>query len=197
MMPYYLVRLIVLGFKMQQDINPLNDGKRELSGEKKVALGKGIALDRIKKCSKSLGVTVNDFMTAALSMAMKRYFLSKDDKKTTKINVGIPVSIRWEMYKTFESVVQENKFAPYPYTLHLAEDPKEALIAVRKESQHLKSSMGIVYATYFFCLIFFSVLPYSVSCKMNDVMSLPTTMAFSNTPGCVKPISYKGSEALS
>jgi len=140
---------------------------------KEVALGKSISLDVIKNCSKKLGVTVNDLMTAALSMAMKRYFLSKDDTKTVQINVGIPVSIRWEMYKTFESVQQENKFAPYSYTLHLASDPREALDAVRRESQNLKSSMGIVYATYFFALIVFSLLPYPLACKLNDVMTMP------------------------
>jgi hypothetical protein len=45
-----------------------------------VALGKKLELAPVKEACKKLGVTVNDLMTCALSIALKRYFISVGDE---------------------------------------------------------------------------------------------------------------------
>jgi NRPS condensation-like uncharacterized protein len=61
---------------MVQDVNPFHDGKRELTGDKKLYLGDNFKLETIKEASKKLGVTINDLMMTALSVGINRYFAS-------------------------------------------------------------------------------------------------------------------------
>lgn len=110
--------------------NPLHDGVRKITGIKKVALGKKIDLAPLKEACKKLGVTVNDLMTCALSIALKRYFISVGDTQTSSIKIAMPVNIRWTPYDTYDSVKLENKFAPVAVDLPLLSDPQRALPAV-------------------------------------------------------------------
>lgn len=113
---------------MKQDKNILHDGSRtNLSGTKHIAMGEAISFADIKKASRHFGVTINDVMMCALSNALAQFF--EEQKDTSKqINIIIPANIRWKMYKTFENVVLENKFAPVALKLPLIKDPKQALV---------------------------------------------------------------------
>jgi len=112
MLPYTICKVLFDGLMMKWDRNPLNDGVRNLTGEKVLSLGKKFDFQHLKTATRSLKITINDFMMTALSMAVKRHFTAKGDDTTAQINVAIPVSIRWEPYTTFDSVKLENKFAP-------------------------------------------------------------------------------------
>jgi hypothetical protein len=72
---YTIPKYFYTAIKLRRDKNPLHDGVRELSGEKVTALkGREFKFDEVKQASKSLSITINDLMTSALSMAVKRYF---------------------------------------------------------------------------------------------------------------------------
>ena len=55
-------------------VNPIHDGKRELTGVKKCVISELFSFEKIKKSSKVLKVTINDLLTSALSVGFKRFF---------------------------------------------------------------------------------------------------------------------------
>ena len=57
--------------------------------------------------------------------------------------------------------------------------------------------MGDVYASYIMNLICGSLLPIFVMKFAMNQATLPATLAFSNTPGALRPIESKGSDMLS
>ena len=56
---------------MKQDLNPLNDGVRKLSGKKISATSSDIRFADVKNASKQLKVTINDMVTACAGTAVK------------------------------------------------------------------------------------------------------------------------------
>jgi hypothetical protein len=102
---YTLPKYIWTSLMLRKDKNPLHDGVRELSGDKVTALeSKVFNFDEVKEASRSLSITINDLMTSALSMAVKRYFQAKGGPSADAqaINIAVPVSMRWSGYETFE-----------------------------------------------------------------------------------------------
>lgn len=94
-----------------------------MTGEKRTAIeNKVFNFDEVKAASKVLGITINDLMTSALSIAIKKYFVSQGDEKADFINIAVPVSMRWEAYDTFDSVKCENKFSPMAVNIPLIAD---------------------------------------------------------------------------
>jgi len=170
--------------------NPLHDGKREVTGVKNVALGKKTELAPVKEACKKLGVTVNDMMTCALSIALKRYFISVGDEQTSSCKIAMPVNIRWKPYNTFESVKLENKFAPIAVEIPLLSDPERALPAVYSVTSNMKSKFAEIYATYVGILMMGNIAPASLIAKLNDMVSMSPTLAFSNMPGILTPIHF-------
>lgn len=72
--PFFLPRVIWSVMTTWQDRNPLNDGKRELSGRKIAATSSDIKFAEVKAASKALGVTINDMVSACLAAAVAQYF---------------------------------------------------------------------------------------------------------------------------
>jgi NRPS condensation-like uncharacterized protein len=67
----------------------------------------------IKALSKTIGVTINDIVTSALSTSLKKMFKeNNDDSKNYQL--VIPANIRFKFYPTREEVILENKFAALP-----------------------------------------------------------------------------------
>lgn len=119
--------------------NPLHDGVRKLSGDKRVALSDQLDFNEIKDASRALGVTINDMVTASLSTAIKKYFVLKGDERSRFIKICVPANIRWSHYKTFESVVLENRFAAIPMLIPLESDLDQALVRVGNVTAQLKT----------------------------------------------------------
>jgi hypothetical protein len=129
-------------------------------------------------------------MTCALSIALKRYFISVGDDRTSSLKIAMPVNIRWEPYATFDSVKLENKFAPVTVEIPLLSDPKRALPAVYSVTSNMKSKFAEIYATYVGIRMLGLVAPASLIAKLNDVASIAPTLAFSNMPGILTPINF-------
>jgi NRPS condensation-like uncharacterized protein len=154
-------------------------------------MGEAISFADIKASSRAFGVTINDVMMCALSSALAKYFAEHDDKNK-QINIIIPANIRWKMYKTFESVKLENKFAPVALQLPLINDPKEALPQIKRITSNFRKSFAITYCMYVVSTVTAMFLPQSVCTKVNAELSTPFTLAFSNTPGNLKPVTMGG-----
>lgn len=119
----YLPIIIWESYLRRRDRNPLHDGKRRLTGVKRVALSKGFDFLEIKKSACALNVTINEFMLSALSKATADLFKDRGDEKTKRMRICMPASIRWKQYMTFDEVKMENKFAPIPLKVDLESDP--------------------------------------------------------------------------
>lgn len=79
MIPFYLPIILWESYLRRRDRNPLHDGSRKLTGEKRVALSKEYDFEIIKKASRSLGVTINELMVSALSVSTAHLFKDRGD----------------------------------------------------------------------------------------------------------------------
>lgn len=127
MAPFYFPLILWESYLRRRDRNPLHDGHRKLTGEKKCAISKEYDFLTIKMASKSLKVTINEMLVGALSTAVARLFKEKGDEKNKRMRICMPCNIRWKYYETFDEVKLENKFAPMPLKVDLDTDPQKAL----------------------------------------------------------------------
>ena len=99
--------------------------KRKMTGVVTASSSEKIEMVKLKELSKKMGVTINDILMASVGMTMKNYFKANNDKlgddgdKLKKINILIPANIRFDAYRTRESVKCENIFAAVPLRLPL------------------------------------------------------------------------------
>ena len=82
----------------------------------------------------------------------------------------------------------ENKFAPLPLKVELVSDPEEALERAKRVSRKMKQSFAKIYAVYFIGLVTSYFLPTFMLKITGEKITKPFTLAFSNTPGILKPI---------
>jgi|688.fasta_scaffold486860_1 hypothetical protein len=113
-------------------------------------------------------------------------------KETTKLNIAMPANIRWSRYERNEDVKLENKFAPYPLTIPLLSDPHLALKEVSKKTSKLRSGFNKVYAAYMSGFLCGLLLPKFICKMIVNQGTIAPTVAFSNVPGPLHKLSYKG-----
>lgn len=130
--PLFLPRVAWKLMRVKQDLNPLNDGVRKLSGRKLSATSSDIRFIEVKLASKQLKVTINDMVTACAGTALKQYFEKKGFNDAKSINIAIPANIRFAHYPTWEAVKFENMFAPCPMTIPLESDLGLSMTKVHK-----------------------------------------------------------------
>lgn len=193
--PLYIPKLLYQAMSIKHSKNPLHDGARILSGQKRVASSSDFYLQDLKDISKSLKVTINDLLTACLASTIKQYFLSKGDTKTNKVNIVIPANIRFQHYETLEEIKLENKFAPVPLPIPLFENVVTSLQEISKITSKLRSSFGEIYATYALSYYCAMIMPYFVCNYFCHLTTLPFTLAFSNTPGMLRPLMQEGKKS--
>jgi len=140
----------------------------------------------IKKTSRSLGITINELMISALSMAMARLFKERGDEKSSRMRIAVPANIRWKYYDNYDDVKLENKFAPMPLKIDLASDSKSALERAKRVSREMKKSFSKIYAVYLIGLVTSYFTPLFLLKITGDKITKPFTLAFSNTPGVLR-----------
>jgi NRPS condensation-like uncharacterized protein len=194
--PFFLPRVAWTIWKIKQDRNPLHDGVRNLSGNKISATSEDIMFNDVKIASKGLKVTINDMITACVASGISQYFEKKGAKDVKNINIAVPANIRFGHYPTWEKVKFENKFAPVPMTIPLSSDLKTSMSEVAKVTAKLRNQFIDVYATYAMTFYSCMFLPYYFLNWFQSKSTLPYTLAFSNTPGLVKPITFEGRKSI-
>jgi hypothetical protein len=100
------------------------------------------------------------------------------------------------MYKTFEEVKLENKFAPFPIRLPVESEPRKALIAVKQVTRHLKQSFAQIYSIYVLGIVLNTLCPAFLATAVVANSSTPFTLVFSNVPGVLKPVHFGPSKNL-
>ena len=173
------------------DKNPLHDGKRRLTGKKKIAMSPRHNFAEIKATSKALKVTINELMTSALSVAIKQLFEDRGDTKTDRMQIAVPVNIRWAPYKTYDEVQLENKFAPMPVKIPLDTDLEQALKKMKPVAGKMRRDFKVTYAAYILASLMGVLIPAWLCKIAGDNLSKPLTLSFSNIPGILRPIRYK------
>ena len=104
MVPFYIPVILWESLMMGVDRNPLHDGRRELTGDKRIAISKEFNFAEIKSTSRALDVTINELMIAALSMATARVFKDRGQADIRQMSIAVPANIRWRYYETYEEV---------------------------------------------------------------------------------------------
>lgn len=127
-------------------------------------------------------------MISALSTATAKLFKDRGDEKSKRIRIAVPANIRWKQYETYEEVKLENKFAPLPLKVDLAIEPEEALERAKRVSRKMKRSFAKIYAVYFIGLVTSYFMPTALLKITGEKITKPFTLAFSNTPGVLRPI---------
>lgn len=82
----------------------------------------------------------------------------------------------------------ENKFAPISLTIPLESDITKSLQKVPEVTKTLRTKFFEIYATYAMSYYTSMFLPYFFQNWIIKKSTLPYTLAFSNTPGLLKPI---------
>lgn len=188
----YAPRAAMKFLKARPEKHILQSGDRKLSGRKISATSGDILFKDVKEASKHKGVTINDFITSCLAQGLKEYFILKGDKDRKSVNIVIPANLRFGHYGSWEKVKFENKFAPVPLVVPLSDTLEESFRAVPKVTRLLREHFIDIYCTYACTYYFTMFAPYFVLDWFLMQSTKPYTLAFSNTPGLLKPILVEG-----
>lgn len=120
----------------------------------------------------------------------------KGDTKTTSVNIVIPANIRFKHYETIDELKLENKFAPIPVVIPLENTMEKALKVIPKVTAKLRTSFGSVYATYAFSFYSTLLLPHWFLDLFIKQATIPYTLALSNVPGPIKPVTDHDKKTL-
>jgi hypothetical protein len=194
--PFHMLRALAVFMRAKVRLNLLHDGKRALSGKKRVASSRSFDLAEIKQATKALGATMNDMVMACLASGLKQYMEGHGDMNTDKVHMVIPANIRFQHYSTLESLRLENKFAVVPLEIPLHADLQTSMKAIPLATAKIRRAFNLVYATYVATKFTLNVLPYFVANAYLNMSTLPFTLAFSNVPGLLKPVTVFGQKHL-
>lgn len=183
-------RMLFESIIQSADTNSLMKNKDKMCGLINITSAPVIHLDEIKQLSKKLGVTINDVILSSLTTALHSLFQDRNED-VKEVKLTIPANIRFQFYNNREDVKLENKFAAIPLTVPVTESMSKAYDKVTKISSVLRQNFSLVYSYY--ALIFWSqfLLPRLAALYGLGQVSKKFTMAFSNTPGPIKPFTYK------
>ena len=150
-----------------------------------------LKLAEIKNMSRKIGITINDLVTSAISMSLKR-LLDENGDTNESVQIVIPANVRFEFYPTREDVKLENKFASIPLRLPLYSNMKEAYTSVQKlMKKFVRDNYLVVYASYASTFYGNMIFPRTISRRLVDSVSPKFLLAFSNNPGPIKPLYYE------
>ena len=124
---------------------------------------------------------------------MKKIF-EENNEKQEDIGVVIPANIRFEFYKSREDVKLENKFSVLPIRIPLIKTMEEAYPKIKKVTNKVKNSMSLIYGMYALAFWQSQLFPRWVSKFILLFSSQKFTVAFSNTPGAIKPVYWTNFE---
>lgn len=128
MLPISLIKVALIFAALKPVNNVMRNTSTEVfTGKKHCVNSEKISFDDVKNSSRALNCSINDVITFSLSNALAKYFSKLGDDKTKEVSIMMPSNIRWSMYKTYDSVKLENKFAPIPIKIPLEVDPEKTM----------------------------------------------------------------------
>lgn len=100
----------------------------------------------------------------------------------------MPANLRFAHYGSWDKVKFENKFAPVPLIVPLNKSLDDSFKAVPPVTRLIRDHFIDIYGTYAMTYYFTMFAPYFVLDYFLMKSTAPYTLAFSNTPGLLKPI---------
>jgi len=157
-------QLLVVGYQIMCTImtkvggNFLTNNKDKMTGIMNCKSSRELHFQKVKAVSKHLGITINDLVMSALSVAVRRLFKEHKDFNE-KIQMVVPVNIRFGFPPSREATRVENKITALPLILPLCDTFTQANKEVAKITKLLKNNFFQIYAMYAFTLILNSLTP--------------------------------------
>ena len=192
--PFMIPYLIYDALRIKKDDNFLTKNKENLTGKVNCTSCSDLLLKDIKNLSKKVGVTINDLVTAAISMSLQR-LLKEHGETPNQVQICIPANVRFEFYPTREEVKLENKFAAIPLKLPLFDNMEKAYSSIAYlMKRNVRENYLAVYASYASAFYSNMILPRTISRRVVDQVTPQFLLAFSNVPGPIKPMYYENPE---
>ena len=158
-------------------------------GEKIVAWGEPMPLDRVKIVGKALNCSINDVLLSCVAGAIGEYLRSHGDDPTgQEIRAMVPVNLR-PMEKAWQL---GNRFGLAPLVLPIGiENPIERAYAVRRRMSELKESYQPLLA--FAVLSVAGLMIKPVQDAILGMFAKKATAVMTNVPGPAVPLKFCGS----
>lgn len=159
--------------------DPPTPFKGELGYQKRAAWSHPVDLDQVKLTGKAFGGTVNDILLTAVSGALRRYLLERDEPvEGLDIRGFIPVNLRPNL---FEEELG-NKFGLVFLSLPLGiDDPLERLLELKRNMDDLKASYEAIAA--YGVLGVMGVVPPRIQDIAVSIFDTKGTAVMTNVPG--------------
>ena len=94
---YGMIKLPIIfakNYLVSDKPNPINN-KLQVSSVRKNSVSRDFKVTDIKHAASKYGVTINDYVTAAIGVTIKKYFYSKNFNHTREITIAFPINIRY------------------------------------------------------------------------------------------------------
>ena len=163
--------------------------KGQPDGQKCVAWGEPLPLDRVKAIGKALGCSINDVLLSCVAGAIGRYLSDRGDDPAGKdIRAMVPVNLR-PLEKAWQL---GNRFGLAPLVLPIGiANPVERVYAVRARMAELKGSYQPLLAFAVLSVAGLFVKP--VQDAVLGLFAKKATAVMTNVPGPAKPLKFLGS----
>jgi WS/DGAT/MGAT family acyltransferase len=171
---------------------PLN---RSITQHRSVAYG-SVLLDDIKRVKRAFGVTVNDAILAAYSLALRQYLLERDGLPDVPLHCSIPVSLKSDDERQDFSNKVTGTTIELPTQI---EDPAEVVEAIHLATKNAKAVLDAVEGEII--PQWLEMVPGSIAellmtavknLKVADLMPLPFNVILSNIMGPPIPLYVGG-----
>ena len=158
-------------------------------GQKVVAWGEPMPLDRVKAVGKALGCSINDVLLACVAGAIGSYLRDEgDDPEGKAIRAMVPVNLR-PLEKAWQL---GNRFGLAPLTLPIGVDnPVERVFEVRARMSDLKGSYQPLLAFAVLSIAGLFIKP--VQDTILGLFAKKATAVMTNVPGPATPLEFCGS----
>jgi diacylglycerol O-acyltransferase len=160
----------------------------KLTPIKRVAWSRPLPLERVKSVGKASGATVNDVLTAAVSLGLRNYMTVVDRAVPhDDIRAAVPINLR----QNDAPPTLGNKFGFVFLTLPTSiADPLECLHETKKRMQALKGSTEpqLIYEI----LSLMGILPGAISRPLTAWFAAKVTCLLTNVPGPRRPVYFVG-----
>lgn len=163
--------------------------KGKAGGQKVVAWGEPMPLDKVKAIGKALGCSINDVLLACVAGAIGRYLHDHgEDPAGKEIRAMVPVNLR-PLEKAWQL---GNRFGLAPLVLPIGIDnPVERVFAVRQRMGDLKGSYQPLLAFAVLSVTGLFIKP--VQDAVLDLFAKKSTAVMTNVPGPTTPLKFCGS----
>ncbi len=160
----------------------------ELGTSKRVIWSEPVSLDEVKRIGKTLGGTVNDVLIAALTGALRKYMLLRDDDPNAgDLRAMVPVNLR----PLDRAIELGNQFGLVYLSLPVSmADPQQRLYEVKRRMDILKSSPEAIVA--YQLLNALGVIPGDLATRATDLFASKASAVLTNVPGPQQTLYFAG-----